>query len=169
MIPGLSSKCTDDQGYVEDKGENLSDFASGLAGKPVSGDFGLTVENEGSSNTCKDLSDNDPCERWVDKESETDADDAKETADDNAGPGAVSIDYVGSRECEEGMHEGEEEGAEVDDDRLLIVDFGEVFSNGVEGGEEDWGHELNKCKEYDNSISIGIDFVLMGGYSGVHE
>jgi hypothetical protein len=35
------------------------------------------------------------------------------------------------------MHEGEEEGAEVDDDRLLIVDFGEVFSNGVEGGEED--------------------------------
>jgi hypothetical protein len=51
----------------------------------------------------------------------------------------------------------------------LIVDFGEVFSYGVEGGEEDWGHELNKGKEYDNSISIGIDFVLVGGYGGVHE
>jgi hypothetical protein len=63
MIPGLSFKGTDDQGYVEDKGENLSDFASGLAGKPVGGDFGLAVENEGSTNACKDLSDNDPCER----------------------------------------------------------------------------------------------------------
>jgi hypothetical protein len=35
------------------------------------------------------------------------------------------------------MHEGKEESAEVDDDRLLIVDFGEVFSDGVEGGEKD--------------------------------
>ncbi len=147
----------------------MGDFASGLADEPVGRDFGLAVENEGSSNACKDLADKDPCERWVDKESHTDADDAKETADGDAGSGAVGIDDVGCGECEERMHKSEEEGAEVNNEELLVVDLGEVLGDGSEGGQEDGCHELNKPKEYDNSISIGIHYILMRRYGGFHE
>jgi hypothetical protein len=67
------------------------------------------------------------------------------------------------------MHKSEEEGAEVNNEELLVVDLGEVLGDGSEGGQEDGCHELNKPKEYDNSISIGIHYILMRRYGGFHE
>ena len=53
----------DNEGDIEDEGEKLGDCSSFFSLKPAGRNFGLTVEDKGSSDTCDDLTDDDPSKR----------------------------------------------------------------------------------------------------------
>lgn len=106
-----------------------------LAVEPIGRYFSLAVQDERPADSCQDLSNDDPCERAVDEQSEGNTDDAKYASDDDADSGAVSINDVGSGKGEDGMHEDKKESAEVDNSWGLVIDFSEILSDGIQGSQ----------------------------------
>ena len=54
------------------------------------------------------------------------------------------------------MHEDEEESSKVDDGGRLVIDFSEIFSDRIESGKEDRGHELNRAEQDSHNIPVGV-------------
>jgi len=79
------------------------------------------------------LSDDGKPETLIDEHPQTDTDDAKDASNRNPNPRSIGIDEIGSGECENGVHEYEEQSCQVDHYWILIVYLGKVCSDRREG------------------------------------
>ena len=113
----------EDEGNIEDEGQELGDSSSFIGLEPIGGYFGLAVEDEGSADACDDLTDNDPCKGLVDEHSDGCANEAECASDSDACPGSIGVDDIGGGEGEDGVHECEKKCPRVDNQRILSIDI----------------------------------------------
>lgn len=128
--------------------------------EPVTCYFGLTVQDKGSSDSCDDLPKYNKEEAWIYQQSDAHSKKAQKGPNGDANPSSKSINDVGGREGEYGMHEYKEETAEIDDGRLLLIDDSEIAGDGGEGVDQESRHELDEWEKEYYEVALWIEFEL---------
>ncbi len=118
----------------------MRDHTSFIFGEPIARNLGLTIENKGPSNARHNLPHNNPAKTLINQQPQTSAHHPQHTPHNNASPRAISINDIGGRKGEYGVHQGEEQGAEVYGYAGNAVDLGQEFGDGVQGSQQDGRH-----------------------------